>query len=1060
MMLGDIGDLLYPRAVMRRRAWRISMTYRTIALFGALILLAIIGIGCADGSSPSENPTTPVLTEPQNERQPSAEESGHVLWGFAQVYVNPDGEDGLEIEIIPLRIAEGHWNALRWLEQGPCTDCFKIVGINPTGSGTLECDIEISHPFPNPNLTGFDVRGIAMFAGSRHFPTLDLTIPDRDSGDGELVNADGYTALYNYATLGSGPDGLQGYIPGKFEGQPPTAQLNGYKRHISDDPANTRNAFLAGDAITVTYEIDMPDGAFVFGYAVDANWVKATNPPVTDPMTEFPPEANCIEPWMVELDVTLCGQGLTDLGDSCSFLWITVWDYEGKTSYEYPVVECPELFDGTLTATHVQDDTGWSEFKVDVYNPKHAAVGDYVCLVKVEETANAGSPEWLDLTAYQTTALHVAEFVNDLPVAAATAAPNPQTVCEPVHFSDDGSYDPDGGPIELYEWDWNNDGAYDETGDDVYHTWNVPDTYYVQFRVTDDDGTTGTLDDPLEIVIENELPTAVANVDKTEAGVGEAIEFYGAGSYDNDCGGQQIVKWEWDWENDGIWDTVAESTQKTFQQSGIYNVQLRVTDDEGSTNVLDLPLVITITETTWAITIGGSGGEYARSAGTDSFGNVYVVGRCHWGVDFDPGPDQTDPSTSGAFVAKYDRNGDYLWHHVFYNAGTWTHFYAVHVDSSDNVYMTGRFAGTIDFDPGSGIHEHACNGYSDVVLVKLDTSGEYLWSRAFGGNDVDQAYSMTATDSRIYIVGTFENTVDFDPFGGGEFRTALGDQDCFLTCFNLSGTLQWVNTWGGNDSGVYRDYARDVGADDFGNVYVTGSFHGTCDFDPSLNVVNRTSEGEIDAYLVGYNSSGNLMWVNAWGVDTSNYECGFGVTVDQTGYVYVVGRFEDTVDFDPGLGTANETSNGWYDAFLVQYDWNGDFGWVETWGSVSSLGREQADDVEVSDDGIVYVTGTFQELVDFDPGPGHADYQSAGAEDVFVLTMSTAGAFQWARGWGGDHEDGDWGCGVDFDGDGNVLVCGYFNGIADFDPGPGTDFRISDAYEDFFVSKFLEDGTW
>ena len=79
------------------------------------------------------------------------------------------------------------------------------------------------------------------------------------------------TTLYNPATAGSGPDGLQGYIQGKFASlELPDSTLNGYIRFISDDPANTRNAFYAGDSVTETYDIDMPDGPFVFGYAIDS----------------------------------------------------------------------------------------------------------------------------------------------------------------------------------------------------------------------------------------------------------------------------------------------------------------------------------------------------------------------------------------------------------------------------------------------------------------------------------------------------------------------------------------------------------------------------------------------------------------------------------------------------------------------------------------------------------------------------------------------------------------------------------------------------------------------
>ena len=195
----------------------------------------------------------------------------------------------MHVKVIPAREASDHWNVLKFMEQGPCTDCVHVVStvVNPDGSTGF--NVQIKHPFTNKNLTGFDVRGIVMLNGSHSFSGLNVTMSNHAMGDGELVNADGYTLLYTPDTEGDGPGGLQGYLKGKMATKTyPNATLNGYKRHISSDPANTRNAFYAGDSITVKYDIAMPTGKFVFGYAVDASWVPATNKPVQNPMTDFP----------------------------------------------------------------------------------------------------------------------------------------------------------------------------------------------------------------------------------------------------------------------------------------------------------------------------------------------------------------------------------------------------------------------------------------------------------------------------------------------------------------------------------------------------------------------------------------------------------------------------------------------------------------------------------------------------------------------------------------------------------------------------------------------------
>jgi len=231
-----------------------------LAGFVGILMLVSCAAGGPAGPAASNDaliPTTPPITAQSNVSPDGSSGTrgpvlspNHYLWGYYLFYVDPQKD---EIEIVPVRELQIHLNVLGWLEKGPCTNCVSVVAVTPGPAGTKLIDVRIKHPFPSANLTGFDVRGIAMFAGSHVFPLSTLTTPDKTLGDGELVNADGFTTLYNGSTEGSGPGGLQGYIKGKFaSAAPPDAILNGYKRHISSGSANTRNAFYAGDSIIVT----------------------------------------------------------------------------------------------------------------------------------------------------------------------------------------------------------------------------------------------------------------------------------------------------------------------------------------------------------------------------------------------------------------------------------------------------------------------------------------------------------------------------------------------------------------------------------------------------------------------------------------------------------------------------------------------------------------------------------------------------------------------------------------------------------------------------------------
>ena len=367
------------------------MTRNSTILIIALILTA--GLGCSKGG----NAAAPGMDGASDGGIQAAGVDSHRLLSFNYVFVDASDPGNITWEVVPVRDAAKHWNILTFLENGPCTNCFKLAGITPSGSGTFYVDVEVKSPYPSANLTGFDVRGIAMFNASAEFPMSGLSYSDRDLGDGAVVAPDGYTTLYNSTTLGSGFGGLEGYRKGKYATTTaPDALLNPYMRFITDDPSNTRNAFYAGDTVTATYEVAMPTSGFIFGYAVDASWAQPIHKPVTDPMADFGPDANCAEPWKIDASSSHIGPwGNADVT-------IDVYDWQGKASHKAPILECPDLFDGEITATFEVTMPGFSRYGATVNNDKSAADGTYKCLVSVEDNSNdpVGKP-WLDLTAYQ-----------------------------------------------------------------------------------------------------------------------------------------------------------------------------------------------------------------------------------------------------------------------------------------------------------------------------------------------------------------------------------------------------------------------------------------------------------------------------------------------------------------------------------------------------------------------------------------------------------------------------------------------------------------------------------
>ena len=239
---------------------------------------------------------------------------------------------------------------------------------------------------------------------------------------------------------------------------------------------------------------------------------------------------------------------------------------------------------------------------------------------------------------------------------------------------------------------------------------------------------------------------------------------------------------------------------------------------------------------------------------------------------------------------------------------------SVAVDSSGNTYVAGDFTGAADFDPGVGTANLTSTGNSDAYVVKLNSSGVYVWAKKFGGTDFDYGFSVAVDSSgNTYVAGYFRGTVDFDPGANTVELWSRGSEDAFVVKLNSSGVYVWAKRFGGTG----YDYGFSVAVDSSGNTYVAGHFSGTADFDPDdINFNNLTSNGSQDAFVVKLNSSGVYVWAKRFG--GTDYDYGFSVAVDSSGNTYVAGYFTNSADFDPGIGTANLTSAGNYDAFVVK----------------------------------------------------------------------------------------------------------------------------------------------
>jgi hypothetical protein len=457
----------------------------------------------------------------------------------------------------------------------------------------------------------------------------------------------------------------------------------------------------------------------------------------------------------------------------------------------------------------------------------------------------------------------------------------------------------------------------------------------------------------------------------------------------------------------------------------------------------------------YAIGIGGTDRDHGEAITTDSDGNVYITGDVGATADFDPGPGTVNLSYT-SYVLKLDSSANLVWAKSVGGKD-------ITVDASGNVYLTGAFGGTRDFDPGPGIFNLTSVGLYDIFVCKLDSAGSLVWARAIA-SDLDSEValndggtSITVDDAgNVYTAGHFDGMADFDPGPEEFFLTSVGQEDIFVLKLDANGNFDWAKAMGspGNER------AQGIALDGFGNVYTTGQFEGTVDFDPGpgiFNIVGRSSF-EWDIFVQKLNASGEFVWAKAMGAVYG--DSAFDIAVDSVGNVYTTGSFAQVVDFDPGPKTYNmvaDFSRGPRvpDIFIQKLDTHGEFLWAK------SMGGPRVDTgiaIALDDFGNVYTTGSFVDTVDFDPGPDTVNLSTVPetAHDIYVHKLDTNGVFEWVQAFSGI-SGFDSGAGVAVDLFGDVYTIGQFQNTVDFDPGPGVFNLTSSLFaSDIFVSKLIQ----
>jgi hypothetical protein len=444
------------------------------------------------------------------------------------------------------------------------------------------------------------------------------------------------------------------------------------------------------------------------------------------------------------------------------------------------------------------------------------------------------------------------------------------------------------------------------------------------------------------------------------------------------------------------------------------------------------------------------------SIALDASGNVYTTGYFDSIMDFDPGPGTYTLESNGGneiYISKLNSSGGFVWARAFGGLNGGGTGSSIKVDHMGNIILTGWFGGAVDFDPG--VNNFTINAfYIDMFVLKLDNSGNFIWAKNMGGSNITQASSLAIDPlNNLLLTGHFNGTTDFDP-GPNTYNlteaNTNGHGDSFIMKLDSLGNFKWADRFGINEINM----SNCIATDNKGNVYTSGYYRGQLDFDPGVGTYILSSPSHANSYVLKLDGNGQFRWAKQFG-DSTVESYGNGIVVDYNSNVYTTGYFYGTKDFDPGAGTYTLTSPSNYDMYISKLDSLGNFVWAKNTSASSyamglSIGLDNFNNL--------YAIGKYAGSSDIDSGPGTFMFSniqpgSLPIPGIFFLKVGFSGQIKSALVVGPGM--GEEGRSVAVDPAGNVHATGYFpgsNGLIDFDMGPATHtLNTTDRNNNFII---------
>lgn len=261
------------------------------------------------------------------------------------------------------------------------------------------------------------------------------------------------------------------------------------------------------------------------------------------------------------------------------------------------------------------------------------------------------------------------------------------------------------------------------------------------------------------------------------------------------------------------------------------------------------------------------------------------------------------------------------------------------------------------------------------------------WQWAQNGNctTTDNGSAITTDlNGNVYTTGYFYGS---NLTLGTTTLVNAGNYDAFIAKHDNNGNFLWARQIGG----PFDEVGNSITSDNSGNTFVCGYYTSNT---LSIGTFTINNLGGTDMFIAKYDPNGNVLWAKSFGdnmIEEAN-----AITCDGTN-VYATGQFQsNTINF----GSSTLTCNGGADVFVLKYDNNGNELWGKNFGDT---GLDIGYGINTSPGNDIFVTGSYRSSnISFNT----YTLTNNGGSDYFIACYNSAGNEIWAKGEGGNLDDG------------------------------------------------------